>query len=191
MYLDTMMRFFWKLYMKLTGWKIVGRYPHELDKMIIIVAPHTTWKDVIIGMSVRSVLGIKHARFLGKKELFDGPFGWFFRWIGGTPVDRFSSKGVVGQAADLFRSNEKFILAIAPEGTRQRVDKLRTGFYHIAQMAKVPLLMAGFDFGRKEVVLSEPFYTTGNEDADFAFILHYFSAFTGADPSRDLRHLRQ
>jgi 1-acyl-sn-glycerol-3-phosphate acyltransferase len=185
-----MIRIFWKTYMRLTGWKIVGRFPYELDKLIIIVAPHTTWKDVVIGLCVRSVLRIRNARFLGKKELFDGPFGWFFRLLGGTPVDRFSSKGMVGQVADLFRQHEKFILAIAPEGTRQRVDKLRSGFYHIAREARVPILMTGFDFGKKEVVLSEPFYTTGNEEADFAHIIGYFSDFTGADPSKDLRHLK-
>lgn len=186
-----MARIFWKWYMALTGWKIVGRYPYELDKLIIIVAPHTTWKDVIVGMSVRNVLRIKHTRFLGKKELFDGPFGWFFRWIGGTPVDRFSAKGVVGQAADLFKKNERFVLAIAPEGTRQRVEKLRSGFYHIARAAQVPILMAGFDFAKKEVVLSEPFYTTGDEEADIAHIIAYFAAFTGANPAKDLRHLRK
>lgn len=186
-----MLRLLWKLYWKLSGWKVRGQFPHEQKKALMIVAPHTTWKDVLVGFSGRAVLDIPHARFLGKKELFDGPFGWLFRWLGGTPVDRFSSQGMVGQVVEMFRTNEKFLLAMAPEGTRKRVDKLRSGFYHIANTAQVPLLMVGLDFGKKELVLSEPFFTTGNETADLHQIIQFFARFQGAVPEQDLRHLRE
>src|SRR5574343_647252 len=131
-YLNPMLRPFWKIWWLLSGWKISGNFPQEIPKLLMIVGPHTSWKDVVVGFAARSILGIDHAHFLGKKELFDGPFGWLFRWLGGTPVDRFSSNGVVEQAADLFRKNERFLLAMSPEGTRKKVDRLRTGFYHIA-----------------------------------------------------------
>lgn len=186
-----MLSLFWKGYWKFYGWKIRGQFPAHLQKLLIIVAPHTSWKDILVGFAVRTVLHIPDIRFLGKKELFDGPFGWFFRRAGGTPVDRFNPKGMVGQVAELFAQNYRFILAMSPEGTRKRVDKLRTGFYYIAHTAGVPLLMAGIDFKNKEVVFSDPFFTTGNLEADLEKILSFFSGFTGARPERDLRHLRQ
>ena len=89
------MRFLWKLYLKLEGWKALHEFPHHIKKAVVIVAPHTYWKDLLIGIAFRSVLKIKHGKYLGKQELFDGPFGFIFRWLGGTGVDRFSKHGVV------------------------------------------------------------------------------------------------
>ena len=158
--------------------------------MVIIVAPHTSWKDILIGFAARNKLKIDHTKFLGKKELFDGPFGWLFRWLGGIPVDRFSKHGMVEQVADLFATNEIFILAIAPEGTRKRVDKLRSGFYHIAKKAQVPIVPLGLDFENKQVVLGEPLFTSDNEAADFKKIIAFFAAIKGGKPTFDLRHLK-
>lgn len=155
----------------------------------MIVGPHTSWKDVVVGFAARSVLRIGHARFLGKKELFDGPFGWLFRWLGGTPVDRFSSNGVVDQAVELFDKNDRFLLAMAPEGTRKKVDRLRSGFYHIALKAKVPIIMVSMDFKSKTMVFAEPFLVSGNEEADLKMIINFFARFYGARPELDLRHL--
>jgi 1-acyl-sn-glycerol-3-phosphate acyltransferase len=184
-----MLRLLWRWYFKLAGWKVSGSFPYHHKKMVIIVAPHTSSKDVIIGFAARSVLGIHHAKFLGKKELFDGPFGWLFRWLGGTPVDRHSNQGMVEQVVQLFKANDRFLLAMAPEGTRQRVDKLRTGFYHIAKAAQVPILPVGLDFRNKHLVVGEAFFTTGNEEADYDGIIRFFSKIEGANPALDLRHL--
>jgi len=184
------MSWIWKLYWKLSGWKVKGSFPYHEMKLIMIVAPHTSWKDVLVGFAARAVLHIDHAKFLGKKELFDGPFGWFFRWLGGVPVDRFSSHGVVQQVADLLRKNETFLVAMSPEGTRKRVDKLRTGFYHIARQAQVPLLMVGLDFAKKELVLSEPFYASEDESADFSRIISFFAPVKGRHPEKGLAHLK-
>ena len=158
--------------------------------MVIIVAPHTSWKDVLVGFAARNKLKIYHTKFFGKKELFDGPFGWLFRGLGGTPVDRFSKHGMVEQAADLFATNEVFILAIAPEGTRKRVDKLRSGFYHIAKKAQVPIMPVGLDFEKRHLVLGEPLFTSDNEAADSKKIIEFFSAIKGDKPKLDLRHLK-
>lgn len=157
----------------------------------MIVAPHTSWKDIFVGFSARSVLKIENAKFLGKKELFDGPFGWLFRSLGGVPVDRFSSNGMVEQVVAMIKKEESFLLAMSPEGTRQRVDKLRTGFYHIAKNAQIPILMVGLDFGKKELVLAEPFFTGPDEAADFKKIISFFADFEGSKPEGDLRHLKQ
>ncbi len=183
-------KLFWKLYMKITGWKITGRFPYEVKKGVIIVAPHTSWRDVVIGLMARSVLNLKSARFLGKKELFDGPFGFFFRWMGGIPVDRFSKQNMVDQVVELFNKNDTLLLGLSPEGTRKKVDRLRTGFYHIAKKANVPIIMAGVDFKKKEVIFSEPFYISNEESKDFDHILDFFAPVQGYHPALGLGHLK-
>jgi 1-acyl-sn-glycerol-3-phosphate acyltransferase len=185
------MKWFWKLYWKWSGWKVEGSIPYEEKKLLFIVGPHTSWKDVFVGLAARSVLDLKKTRFLGKKELFDGPFGWLFRKWGGTPVDRFSSHGVVGQVADLFKNNERLWLAMSPEGTRKKVEKLRTGFYHIAKTAGIPIQMVAMDFSKKLLVFPKIIYTTDNEQFDFDQILEFFSNYIGAVPEYDLRHFKK
>lgn len=180
---------FWKLYWKLSGWKIVGQFPYHHKKMVMIAAPHTHWHDLLLGFSGRNELNIQHAKFLGKKELFVGPLGWFLRKMGGTAIDRSGKLGKVEQVASLFESHETFLLGMAPEGTRKRVDKFRTGFYHIAKQAKVPILPIGFDYEHKHLVLGVPFFTSDDEAADMKKLIRFFSAFKGKKPDFDLRHL--
>jgi 1-acyl-sn-glycerol-3-phosphate acyltransferase len=157
--------------------------------MIIAAGPHTSAWDFVLGLAIKNVLNIKHGYFLGKKELFDGPFGWFFRKMGGIPVDRSSSTGLVEQVAHQFLANNHFILAMSPEGTRKKVDKLKTGFYHIAKAASVPILPIGFDFSTKEVVIGELIYPT-DETADLKQIISFFAACKGKHPEKGLTHLR-
>ena len=183
------MRFFWKLYLKLSGWKALNNFPHHLKKAIIIVAPHTYWKDFLIGIAFRSVLKIKHAKFLGKEELFKGPFGFLFRWLGGTPVNRFSKHGVVDQVVDKFFAADNLYIALSPEGTRKKVERLRTGFYNIAKKANVPIIMVGFDYSKKELSIAEPFYASGDEVADFRKIIEFFAPIKGYYPEKGLAHL--
>jgi len=185
-----MLSLLWKIFWKLSGWKITGKFPYHYKKMVMIVAPHTSWKDVLIGFAARSQLKIYHAKFLGKKELFDGPFGWLFKKSGGTPVDRFSKQGMVEQVVALFANNENFLLAMAPEGTRKRVDKLRSGFYHIAKQAQVPILPVGLDFKNNQLVLGEVLFTGDDEDADFKTIISFFAQLEGANSAFDLHHLK-
>jgi len=155
--------------------------------MVLIIAPHTSWKDLVVALAARSVLQIGHTKFLGKKELFDGHFGWFFRWMGGIPVDRSGQHGAVEQVVELFMKNNEFTIALSPEGTRKKVNHLRTGFYHIAKKAGVPVLMIGLDFANKHLVISEPFYTTENEQKDFQHILSFFIPIKGKHPERGLK----
>jgi len=185
-----MLKFFWKIWFKVTGWKIVGEFPSDIKKMVLLVAPHTSWKDIFIGLATRSKLKIYDAKFLGKKELFDGPFGWFFKWLGGIPVDRFSKQGMVDQVVDMFNKNEEFKIGMSPEGTRKKVDKLRTGFYHIAKQASVPIQMVGFDFSKKEILLGKAFYTSDDEEADLKNIIDFFAPIKGVNPENGLAHLK-
>lgn len=189
-YLPGMVRLLLRIYWKLSGWKIRGGFPYQQKKIVLAVGPHTSMFDVMIGFGARNHLNITHARFLGKKELFKGTLGWLLRKLGGTPVDRHSKQGVVEQAAALFTANENFLLALAPEGTRAKVKSLRTGFYHIARSAQVPILPVGLDFKNKEVVIGELLYPGNDEQADFKKILSFLSTFTGKHPEKDLRHLQ-
>jgi 1-acyl-sn-glycerol-3-phosphate acyltransferase len=184
-----MFGFIWKSVWKLSGWKIAGQFPRQHKKMVIIVAPHTSWKDIFVGFAARNELKIYNAKFLGKKELFDGPFGWLFKWLGGTPVDRSSKHGMVDQVADLFNNKESFILGLSPEGTRRRVDRLRSGFYHIAKKAVVPILPVGFDFENKKLIIGDLLMPGNDETADMKKLINFFATIKGANPDNDLRHL--
>jgi len=176
-----MLRPLYLLLFKILGWKTVGNMP-DLPKFIIAVAPHTSNWDFPVGLAARSILRIRNARFLGKSQLFKPPFGWFFRWLGGYPVDRSSSHDMVDQVVKIFDNHEKFILAIAPEGTRKKVGKLRTGFYYIAKGAKAPIVPVGFDFARKAVIISDPFYPTDNVEKDMETLMAFYRSITGKNP---------
>lgn len=156
---------------------------------MVIVGPHTSSWDFVIGLAFRSKLKLTHAKYLGKAELFKGPFGFFFRGLGGFPVERSEKHNMVDQVVELFNTHDSFVLAMSPEGTRKKVERLRTGFYHIAKQAGVPIVMAGFDFEKKEASFSEPFYTTNNEAADFQHIYQFYATIKGKKPAQGIAHL--
>ena len=185
-----MLRLFLTFYWKLFGWKLSGNFPYHHNKMVLAVAPHTSWVDIMIGFAARNTLKIYHAKFLGKKELFIGPLGWILRRMGGTPVDRHNKQGMVDQVVALFAGNENFILALAPEGTRKRVDTLRSGFYHIAKKAAVPIVPVGLDFENKLLVIGEPLFPGDDEAGDLKKIVAFFAEIKGKCPKYDLRHLK-
>ena len=112
---------------KALGWKIKGRFPKEVNKMVVIAAPHTSWHDFYMGLLFRSCIGVT-INFLGKKELFKWPFGWYFRKVGGIPLDRFKNENKVDRIANMFIEHEVFRLALSPEGTRKKVENWKTGF---------------------------------------------------------------
>lgn len=165
------------------GWDTNPHFPSGIKKCVIIAGPHTHWMDFFVGLAYRSILRIPTARFLGKKELFDGPFGFFFRWAGGIPVDRFSKHNMVDQVVDVLSKEKEIMIALSPEGTRHKVDRLRTGFYHIAKKAGIPIVMIGFDFLHRRIIVAEPFYVTDNPKADFDRILSFFRPIQGKVPT--------
>ncbi|MDX1943612.1 MAG: lysophospholipid acyltransferase family protein [Saprospiraceae bacterium] len=167
-----------KWILRLWGWKIEGQYPHELKKFVIIVVPHTSNWDFPLGLLVRSALKAS-IRYVGKASLFRQPFGWIFRALGGYPVDRRKRSNFVDAVVDIFNREEKFALTIAPEGTRQKVEKLKTGFYYIALGAKVPIVMVKFDWGKKIIGFSQPFYPSGSIGEDMKFIEQYYQGVKG------------
>ena len=117
--------------------------------------------------------------FVGKKELFNPIFGWYFRWMGGEPIDRSKSMNTVDQIVEIYNSRKEFRLAISPEGTRKKVKVWKTGFYYIAEKANVPIIPVAFDYTKKEVQLNEAFYITGNIDDDLKVIKSKFEGVVG------------
>ena len=148
----------------LGGWRIEGEFPAR-PKMVAIVAPHTSNWDFILGIAAVFAIGIR-VRFLGKHTLFNPWTGWLMRWLGGTPVIREAPQGAVAQAVALIESEPAVFLAIAPAGTRKRGAPWRSGFYHIARDARLPILPIAFDGARRAVRLLPPFETSGDFDAD-------------------------
>lgn len=185
------MRFFWRFYLRLLGWTHKGDFPYHLRKAVVIVGPHTSAWDFVIGLGFRSILRLQHIKYLGKDSLFKGPFGFFFRRIGGFPVDRFSKHNMVDQVVELFNRHDSFILALSPEGTRKKVERLRTGFYHIAKNAGVPIVMAGMDFAKKELRIAAPFLPTADEAADFRQIYQFYAPIRGKIPEQGMAHLAE
>jgi 1-acyl-sn-glycerol-3-phosphate acyltransferase len=135
--------------------------------MVLIVAPHTSNWDFPTGLWVKLAMHMG-ARFVGKHTLFRFPLGVFMRWLGGVPVDRGAAAGFVGEAARAVRESERMTLVIAPEGTRRRTEKWKSGFYRIAMEAGVPIVPAGFDYPRKVVFFAPPFLPTGDYERDLA-----------------------
>lgn len=177
-----MLRPLYLLLFKIMGWKVVGDFPVDLKKYIVAIAPHTSNWDFVIGVMARSITRIQKARFLGKSQLFRAPYGWLFRWLGGYPVDRTTHSDMVQQVVDIINKHDEFILAIAPEGTRKKVSKLKTGFYYIALGAKIPIIPVGFDFSKKQVVIGPPLQPTGNIDEDLKVLLTFYSDIVGRNP---------
>jgi len=173
-------RLAWLLFLQLSGWKIVGQLP-PLKKYICAIAPHTSNWDVVFGMAARSILRISNAKFLGKSQLFRPPFGAFFRWIGGIPVYRDAKHDMVEQVSAIARSSDHFILAIAPEGTRKKVTKLRTGFWYIARSAEIPIVPVGLDYKKRAVVIGDPIYAT-DIDKDMIALMDFYRGITGKNP---------
>ncbi|MCY2687131.1 1-acyl-sn-glycerol-3-phosphate acyltransferase [Salinimicrobium sp. TH3] len=160
------------------GWKFYGSWPDNLKKAIVIVVPHTSWHDFYLGLLVRRILGVD-IKFLAKKELFKPPFGWYFKWMGGTPLDRTPGQKKVEAIAALFDQKEVLRIAMSPEGTRKKVTEWKTGFYYIAKAANVPIVMIAFDFGNKLVKVSKPLYPTNDKNLDFLKIKHFYEDVTG------------
>ncbi len=169
------------IYFKLMGWKVVGNINFSKDtikKAVIIAFPHTSWYDFFIGILLRKICNVK-TNFVGKKELFIWPFGYYFRAVGGKALDRTPGQNKVEAIAKLFEEEGEFRLTLAPEGTRKKVKKWRTGFYYIAKAAKVPIIMFTLDFRNKQNKISEPFYPTDDLEADFKFMKSFYDGVEG------------
>lgn len=171
------------IFYKLMGWKINGSFDESIKKCVVIVVPHTSWHDFYIGIFIRGILGFQ-INFVGKKELFRFPFGFYFRWMGGAPLDRTGGLNKVDAIVNVFKQKEIFRLAISPEGTRKKVTNWKTGFYYISLQAHVPIIPIAFDYGKKTIIINQPFYPTGQIENDLKVLENNFNGVVGKFPSQ-------
>lgn len=166
-------RTFGRIALRLMGWHIQGEFP-DVPRVMAIVAPHTTNWDFIVGVAAKFGLGLD-VSWLGKHTLFKPPMGPLFRWLGGIPVDRTASHDVVTQTIQAFNEHERLVIVITPEGTRKKVERWRTGFYHIAFGAHVPILAIVFDWKRRIIHIGPTFTPTGDVSRDLPEIQSLFA----------------
>lgn len=170
-----------KFILSLIGWKITGRMNDLPKKSVICVAPHTSNWDLPLGLVVYKALGRK-ASFLIKKEWFFFPMNLIFNLLGGIPVDRSRKTSLTEQIAEIYAKKDDFQLAITPEGTRKKNSDWKKGFYFIALAANVPIVVAAFDYRKKEAQFIEIFEPTGDADADIEKIKKYYIGVTAKHP---------
>ncbi len=160
------------LLLRITGWEIRGEIP-DVPKMVIIVAPHTSNWDFVLGLLVIFSLRLKTG-WLGKHTIFKKPFRNLLIKLGGIPINRAKPQGIIEQITEAFAREDKFILGLAPEGTRKKVTKWKTGFYHIARKAGAPVLLGGIDYGKKKLEFGPLLYPTDDLDKDMETVKRYY-----------------
>lgn len=163
------MKWIAKIILKLWGWKIEGGIPRNLKKCVVVVAPHTSMWDFVIGRLAWFTLGLK-VKVLIKKEMFVFPLGPLLRWLGAIPVDRGKSARMVDYVAGLFEKYESLYITITPEGTRSLNPRWKRGFYYIALKANVPIALGVLDYREKVGGVAKIFKPTGQYEEDFKIV---------------------
>jgi 1-acyl-sn-glycerol-3-phosphate acyltransferase len=171
-----------RLLFRLMGWKTEGAV-HQPRRFVIIAAPHTSNWDGVIMVVAAYIFKIRIAWFI-KREAFFFPLGMIIRAVGGIPIDRTVRSNVVGQAIEQFKKSERLILAVPPEGTRSKSDGWKTGFYHIAYGASVPIVLGYLDYRRKIAGLGPAFPPTGDIEADFRVFDEFYAGVTPKFPEQ-------
>lgn len=177
------MKTFSKILLWIWGWKITGAIPPDLKKCVIISAPHTSMWDFFFGRLGCYSKGIYKINFMIKKEIFKFPLGGLLRWLGAVPVDRSKNNNTIVWISKMFSEREKFMLLVTPEGTRKYVETWKRGFYHIAQNAKVPIVLGYMDYKKKEAGFGSLFYPTGNYEEDLKKIQEFYFDKTAKFPA--------
>jgi 1-acyl-sn-glycerol-3-phosphate acyltransferase len=171
-----------RMYLAMRGWKMLGQKPSE-KKYLILAAPHTSNWDVPLMLSMAWVYGIR-VSWIGKHSLFRGLLGPLMRFLGGVPVDRRARHNAVQQMVDEFNRRDELALLITPEGTRGRTEHWKSGFYHMAVAANVPMVLGLLDFKRKEGGLFDVIYPTGDAKADMDKIRAFYAGATAKYPDQ-------
>lgn len=159
------------------GWRIEGKFPDE-PKIVAVVAPHTSNWDFVYGMAAKFAISLR-ASWMAKHSLFWPPLGWVLRYFGGVPINRTASHGVVEEIARAFIERDQLVMGVTPEGTRRQVTEWKTGFYRIAERAKIPIAMVYLDYENKVLGFGPSFLPSGDIDTDMHRIKEYFRQFKG------------
>jgi len=160
--------------MLISGWRIDGNFPN-LPKFVLIVAPHTSNWDFYRGACAYFALQLDATWFV-KHTALKGPVGMLARYFGAVGINRAQAGSTVTEAVAEFLRRDSMMLTITPEGTRKKVPAWKTGFYRVALAAKVPIVPVAFDFASKRIVISSPFFPSGDLEADLPKIKDHFDA---------------
>lgn len=171
-----------RLVFRLVGWHTEGA-PPATPRYVLIAAPHTSNWDAAVMLLAARIFGIELSWFI-KKSWFFFPMGALLRRVGGVPIDRSRAHGMVEQAVAELKRRDKLVLAVPPEGTRGRAAHWKSGFYHIARGAGVPIVLGYLDYGRKAAGLGPAFVPTGDIEADFAVFREFYSKITARYPDK-------
>ena len=163
------------------GWRVTGPLPYDTPKCVVVVYPHTSNWDFPVGILFRVAYDLD-VGFVAKHSLFKGMLGPIMRWAGGRAVVRTGNTNFVDGVAQVFQRNQTFRLCITPEGTRSRVDKLKSGFHYVALAAGVPIVWCAFDWATKQMRWSEPFYPTEDYNRTLAAFHDFFRGAQGYHP---------
>jgi 1-acyl-sn-glycerol-3-phosphate acyltransferase len=178
---NPLMRGISRLTLRALGWRTEGMTPEQIaahPKYVLIAAPHTSNWDFPMTLMVCFALRLK-VYWMAKASLFAWPIGWLSRFLGGIAIDRSASNNTVQNTVDAFAARERLAVIVAPEGTRGKVTHWKTGFYHMAHGAGVPIALAYLDFKHKAGGIGRMFHTTGDIAADMAEIQRFYSGITG------------
>lgn len=167
-------------YLSMAGWHFEGPFP-DVPKMVLIVAPHTANRDFMVGIAALFALGIR-VSWMGKHTIFWEPLGTYLRWLGGIPIDRRASHGVVGELRRTIDAQDQFILGVTPEGTRSRTERWKMGFYYIAQSVQAPIFPVAFDYGPRVIRFGQLLWPTGRVDEDMRRLGAFYDGVQGANP---------
>ncbi len=172
-----------KLFLKIMGWKLVGKVPKEVKKAVMVCAPHTSNWDFPFALASFTISGLKVNYFI-KKSWFFFPMNFLFKATGGVPVDRSKKHGMVDSMTVLLKESNEMIVVVPAEGTRSWVPKWKTGFYHIAKAAQVPLVLGFVDFKNKEVGFGPLYNLSGDFEKDMSRIQEFFKDKTPKFPNK-------
>ena len=179
---NTLLRAFSVNFLKLTGWKIEGSLPPSASKSVLIAAPHTSNWDLPYTLMVAFALRL-NIYWMGKAQIFRPPFRGLMMWLGGIPVARETANNLVAASAAALKAADGPVqLIVPPEGTRSKTRQWKTGFYHIAHGAGVPIARGYLDFGKKLAGIGPLFATTGDIDADMPLIQASYVGIAGRKP---------
>lgn len=169
------------LVLGLFGWRAVGKVPKDIRKYVIIAAPHTSYWDFPMFLLVVFALRLNLNVFI-KHTLFIGPIGWFLSYCGGVPIDRRAAGARVRQTVQEFENNNDMVLLITPEGTRSAQTNWKTGFYHIASEANVPVAVAFVDTAARRAGIDHFITPSGDIDKQIAEIKAFYDTKRGVKP---------
>ena len=169
-----------KFLMKISGWKTTGNLPED-QRVVLVAGPHTSNWDFVLAMSLILSLDVR-IHWVGKHSIFKKGFRRLLKKMGGIPVNRINPEALKGEIYKITKKYKGFAIAISPEGTRKKVERLKSGFLRIANDTNSKIMMVGVDFSNKTVVFGDLFSPSGDKDKDLRLIKDYFDNFTGKRP---------